>query len=53
MYKTPQEAVKNFIKSQSINENLNIIVNIYVPEEDKYQSKGYNSSNEYIKTTEM
>jgi hypothetical protein len=47
--KTPQEAIREFIKSNTIQEGSNIIIDTYNPDKDAYTSIKYNNIQEYLK----
>ena len=47
--KTPQEAIREFIKSNSIQEGSNIIIDTYNSDKDTYTSNKYKNIQEYLK----
>jgi len=47
--KTPQEAIREFIKSNSIQEGSSIIIDTYNPDRDTYTSIKYKNIREYLK----
>ena len=47
--KTPQEAIREFIKSNSIQEGSNIIIDTYNSDKDTYTSRKYKNIQEYLK----
>jgi co-chaperonin GroES (HSP10) len=47
--KTPQEAIRELIKSNSIQEGSNIIIDTYKADNDKYDSQKYKNIQEYLK----
>jgi hypothetical protein len=46
--KTPQEAIREFIKSNTIQEGSSIIIDTYNPDNDKYDSQRYKNIQEYL-----
>ena len=46
--KTPQEAIREFVKSESIQKGSNVIIDNYNPDEDKYDSQKYKNIQEYL-----